>query len=149
MFHVLNIVNDQYVEVARGQTGELKITKPPTFFSGSTVPPLDTPQLQDELIGYSKAGPAVIIAITSILAIVITISMPLLGLFRNHAILKPVSPMFMAFSALGMLVCLLTIYVDAIRIPNKVSCNAYMALMALGFGTVVGGIFVKLRRLYK
>ncbi|KAI8821033.1 periplasmic binding protein-like I [Fimicolochytrium jonesii] len=35
------------------------------------------------------------------------------------------------------------------QVPTTVSCNSYMALLTVGFGTVVGGILVKLRRLYR
>ncbi|KAJ3175797.1 Gamma-aminobutyric acid type B receptor subunit 2 [Geranomyces variabilis] len=126
-----------------------EMVAPPVFFGGSNTPPADLPILDDDLIGYSKPPAAAIIAITSVLTLVTAASVPLLVIYREHPVLKPMSPMFMALSVLGLLMCLMSIYIDAIRIPNRVSCNAYMCVLAVGFGTVVACILVRLHRLYR
>ncbi|KAJ3179374.1 hypothetical protein HDU87_002983 [Geranomyces variabilis] len=149
LFHVMNLVNGTYNEVAIGEVGDLTITNKIVFASGLTDIPSDSPMMVDETIGYKKPAPVAIIALTAVLLALITVSILPLAVFRDHRLLKPVSPLFMALSLVGMLLCLLSIFVDAVGIPTKTSCNSYMALMAVGFGTVVGGILVKLRRLYR
>ncbi|KAJ3151866.1 Gamma-aminobutyric acid type B receptor subunit 2 [Geranomyces michiganensis] len=145
----VHLENSQFPQIMYIINGKWTTLAPARFFGGTSTPPADLPTLEDDLIGYTKPASAVIIALTTVLTFAITVSIPLLLVYRNHSVLKPMSPYFMATSALGLLLCLMSIYVDAIRIPNKVSCNAYMSLMAVGFGTVVAGILVRLHRLYR
>ncbi|KAJ3020068.1 hypothetical protein HKX48_001374 [Thoreauomyces humboldtii] len=149
LFHVNNLVNGSWVEVARGQAGALNITAPILFAGGLDVRPADSPKLADQTIGYQKIGPAIIIALTSIELVAVAGSIIPLAILRDHPMLKPVSPIFMSFSAVGMVLCLLSIFVDALKVPTTISCNSYMSLLGVGFGMVVGGILVKLRRLHK
>ncbi|KAJ3162632.1 hypothetical protein HDU86_003605 [Geranomyces michiganensis] len=149
LFHVMNLVGSKYKEVALGEVGSLKITDKFVFASGSTDVPSDQPMLSDQTIGYNKPAPLAIIVLSAILIAVVAVSIIPLAILRDHRLLKPVSPLFMILSLVGMLMCLLTIFVDATKVPTTVSCNSYMALLTVGFGTVVGGILVKLRRLYR
>ncbi|KAJ3174289.1 Metabotropic GABA-B receptor subtype 3A [Geranomyces variabilis] len=150
LFHVMNLVGGSYKEVAIGEVGNMiPTTNKIIFASGTSDVPSDSPTLDDETIGYKKPAPLAIIALTAVLLALIAVSILPLAVFRDHRLLKPVSPLFMALSLVGMLMCLLSIFVDAMSVPTKTSCNSYMALMTVGFGTVVGGILVKLRRLYR
>ncbi|KAI8905366.1 periplasmic binding protein-like I [Powellomyces hirtus] len=148
-FRILNWqnANGGYRQVASGTAESLQFTTEIKWYGPAK--PSDAPKFNEDTIGYQKPLPAVVMAFTSALLFLVVLSIPFLLALRNHALLKPVSPLFMAITALGMAVVLLTIYVDAKEIPDIVSCNLYMALMTIGFGTVVGGIFVKLRRLYR
>ncbi|KAI9105607.1 periplasmic binding protein-like I [Phlyctochytrium arcticum] len=148
-FHILNVQDqNKYVEVAIGTAENMTFTRAITYYGGEGVKPADAPFIRSEVIGYTQPGPLVIIALASISILVIAVSIPILIYKKAHPLLKPVSPPFMAITASGMVLCLLSIFVNAIEIPNIVSCNSYMALLAVGFGAVVGSIYVKLRRLY-
>lgn len=138
-----------FVEIAVASSTEIHFSRAPTFFTGTDVPPADLPELADDLLGYSKPGVAVVIALASIMATVSGASVPLMLVYRTHRNLKPISPLSMSLASMGLLLCVVTIYIDAKRIPTTASCNSYMAVMAIGFGTTVGCILVKLHRLYK
>ncbi|KAJ3156056.1 hypothetical protein HDU89_005620 [Geranomyces variabilis] len=145
----VDLSNNNYEQITYIIDGEWTPVAPLVFFGGSSTPPADLPILNDDLIGYSKPPAAVIIAITSVLTFVTAASIPLLVIYREHPILKPMSPLFMALSVLGLLMCLMSIFIDAIRIPNRVLCNVYMCVLAVGCGTVVACILVRLHRLYR
>ncbi|KAJ3165765.1 Metabotropic GABA-B receptor subtype 3A [Geranomyces variabilis] len=145
----VQLSNNNFRQITYIIDGEWTTVAAPVFFGGSSTPPADLPILNDDLIGYSKPPAAVIIAIASVFTFVTAASIPLLVIYREHPILKPMSPLFMALSVLGLLMCLMSIFIDAIRIPNEVSCNAYMCVLAVGFGTVVACILVRLHRLYR
>ncbi|KAI9005882.1 periplasmic binding protein-like I [Gaertneriomyces semiglobifer] len=148
-FRILNVQGNEVVEVAAGTADVLNIHSTVKYFGDATLPPSDHPFIHDEIVGYKKAGPLIIISISSLFILAVAVSIPTLLIFRTHPLLKPLSPIFMAYSGSGMLLILLTILVNAKEVPNKTSCNSYMALLAVGFAVVVGGILVKLRRLYK
>ncbi|RKO93620.1 periplasmic binding protein-like I [Blyttiomyces helicus] len=141
---IQNIFNNSTFQIASGTSDNLVLsaTQKPTFFSGSNSPPADMPVIEDQTLGYQKPGVIAVIAFASVAIAIIAISIVIVFAWRDRPKLKPVSPPFMAMSGVGMITCLITV-------PTKQSCNSYMALMALGFGTLVGSIVVKQYRIYR
>ncbi|KAI8905329.1 periplasmic binding protein-like I [Powellomyces hirtus] len=151
-FRISNLVGDSQVDIATtagGSALRFVAGTQPTFYGGGTDTPKDMVTLKDDVVGFRKPAAAVIIALVTAMAGLVAVSIPTLFIFRTHQILKPVSPEFMAIAALGMLICLGSIYVDSVETPTETSCNAQIALLAVGFGNVVGSILVKLVRLYR
>ncbi|KAJ3021144.1 Gamma-aminobutyric acid type B receptor subunit 2 [Thoreauomyces humboldtii] len=149
-FRVTNCVGNSMVQIATSVGGnKLIYSQLPTFYSGLHTPPSDQALLKDDVVGFHSPSSIAVLAIVSLAMTIILGSIPVLFVFRAHPILKPVSPEFMALSACGMAICLISIYVDAIAIPSRQSCNAHVAVLACGFGTTVGSILVKLVRLYR
>ncbi|KAJ3300466.1 hypothetical protein HK104_000051 [Borealophlyctis nickersoniae] len=125
---LLNAIGQKWVQIATGNAAGLSFSQPPLFHSGSSEPPKDIGTLIDDTIGFTKPTSAVLIALVTIMAFVIVCSILLLMVFRTHAVLKPVSPVFMALSALGMLICLSTVYVDAVQEPTIIWAGAFPLL---------------------
>ncbi|KAI8816196.1 periplasmic binding protein-like I [Fimicolochytrium jonesii] len=148
-FAVYNIIDNSLKLIGNGTSAAIDFYTQPVFFSGTTAIPLDSPVLDDQLIGYTKPFSLLITILTTVALAVIFASLCLLVVKSTHPLLRPISPPFMMISACGLMLCLASIYIDAKLIPSRASCNSGYSLLVLGFACVIGSVMMKLYRLYR
>ncbi|KAJ3177909.1 hypothetical protein HDU87_004191 [Geranomyces variabilis] len=151
-FLISNIVGPNQVDIATS-TGPVSVVFIPgvavTFYGGGNTAPLDYPIFTDDVVGFTNAKYDILHAVIALFLGVIVASIPVLYVNRNSTVLRPVSPVFLALACCGMMLSLSSVYVDAIAETTSASCNGFVAMLAVGFGTVVGSILLKLFRLWR
>ncbi|KAJ3155880.1 hypothetical protein HDU89_005438 [Geranomyces variabilis] len=151
-FRISNIVGANQIDIATSN-GPLNVAFTPgvkiTFYGGGNTAPLDYPTFTDDVVGFRNPMYGILHAVIALFLGVLAASIPVLWVNRNSTVLRPVSPVFLALACCGMALCLGSIYVDAVAETTSASCNGFVAMLAVGFGTVVGSILVKLFRLWR
>ncbi|KAJ3162063.1 hypothetical protein HDU86_005761 [Geranomyces michiganensis] len=143
-FRISNIVGSDQVDIA-ASTGSGDVEFVPgvkiTFYGGGHTAPLDYPTFTDDVVGFKQPGMDALHGVIALFLAIILASIPVLYANRNSAVLRPVSPVFLALSCCGMALCLSSTYVDAIAETTDASCNSFVGMMAVGFGTIIIAIW--------